>query len=269
MNSPAFQFYAQDFLVGTAGMPVAVVGAYIRLLCYQWCKGGLENDNETLMELAVCDVTTLTKCLPKFSLCNDGLLRNEKLEKVRKERQEWITKSSLGGKKSALKRWGSRHKRRVRVVKQCLPNGINQSGNQNVTLQSSVFNLQELPPKPHNNSTPTSAMAQRVSQLFHRRVETKWDPKEVKVFRSIGDIDETDMAAIERYYAAERKKGESGIHRRDLATFLNNFRGELDRARTMFSSRKTKPITQSYDPDEWASREAYDRHIAKQNGNHE
>lgn len=34
-----------------------------------------------------------------------------------------------------------------------------------------------------------------------------------------------------RYTEAERAKGDDGRHRRDLLTFLNNFTGELDRAR--------------------------------------
>lgn len=43
------------------------------------------------------------------------------------------------------------------------------------------------------------------------------------------DLD--DLTLVELYYAFERKKGDKGIHRRDLATFLNNYGGEVDRAR--------------------------------------
>lgn len=39
-----------------------------------------------------------------------------------------------------------------------------------------------------------------------------------------------DLDLIERYYAAERRKDDKGIHRRDLQTFLNNYPSELDRA---------------------------------------
>ncbi len=43
---------------------------------------------------------------------------------------------------------------------------------------------------------------------------------------------------IERYYAVERAKGDEGIHRRDMLTFLNNFTGELDRANAVKAKTK-------------------------------
>lgn len=39
---------------------------------------------------------------------------------------------------------------------------------------------------------------------------------------------------IERYYKHERARG--GYHRRDIATFLNHYPGELDRARAYCES---------------------------------
>jgi Protein of unknown function (DUF1376) len=41
---PAFQFYASDFIASTADMTCREVGAYIRLLCYQWEHGGIPNN---------------------------------------------------------------------------------------------------------------------------------------------------------------------------------------------------------------------------------
>jgi hypothetical protein len=40
-----------------------------------------------------------------------------------------------------------------------------------------------------------------------------------------------DLALLETYYAFERQKKGDGWHRRDIYTFLNNYYGELDRAR--------------------------------------
>lgn len=137
MTPPAFQFYPADFLVGVAGMTNEQVGVYIKLLCYQWAKGGIPNDFTKLCAMTSCsEVRVVTECLQKFEL-KDDVFRNQKLESVRQNHIKWITKSSEGGKKSALKRWGSRHKKRLRVVTPCLPFGCNQSGNQSVTLQSS------------------------------------------------------------------------------------------------------------------------------------
>lgn len=82
---------------------------------------------------------------------------------------------------------------------------------------------------------PTTIPAQRIATLFNRRLVTPWSGKEVKQFKALvkakcfDSLDDLEM--IERYYISERRKGEKGIQRRDLATFLNNWNGEVDRAR--------------------------------------
>jgi hypothetical protein len=85
------------------------------------------------------------------------------------------------------------------------------------------------------SNLPTTAPAQRIAKLFHRKLTTPWTDKEIRRYRQLYKLgafnDLSDLLSIERYYAAERKKGSDGIHRRDLYTFLNNFSGELDRAR--------------------------------------
>ena len=81
------------------------------------------------------------------------------------------------------------------------------------------------------NNLPSTPQAIRLSSLFGRRQTTAWSEKEVKALRAIGEIQDDDISLIETYYAAERAKGQDGWHRRDIGTFLNNFSGELDRAR--------------------------------------
>jgi hypothetical protein len=86
---------------------------------------------------------------------------------------------------------------------------------------------------PLRGGIPETEEARRVGRLFNRRDGTAWAPKEVKEYKNLvkaGEITDENLTLLEGYYAAERSK-EKGIHRRNLATFLNNFRGELDRAR--------------------------------------
>lgn len=98
--------------------------------------------------------------------------------------------------------------------------------------------------------TPTTEPAKRIAALFRRRLTTHWSDKEVKTYRQLvkrGCFEPLDdLELIERYYAAERRKGERGMHRRDLCTFVNNFTGELDRAnewnRTHPKERKIIPM---------------------------
>lgn len=77
---------------------------------------------------------------------------------------------------------------------------------------------------------PSSEPAKRIATLFHRRLTTPWSEKEIRSFKKLLPIDLEELELLEGYYAAEREKGDEGIHRRDLFTFLNNWRGEMDRA---------------------------------------
>jgi hypothetical protein len=80
-------------------------------------------------------------------------------------------------------------------------------------------------------SIPTNPQAIRIAELYRRRPTTPWSAKEIRAFRALGTIDPSDLDAVCRYTESERSKGDEGCHRRDLLTFLNNFTGELDRAR--------------------------------------
>lgn len=82
-KSPAFQFYADNFLSGTADMSVAEVGVYVRLLCHQWSKGFVPNDIKKLARLTHGKQKDLESVLLKFSKGEDGHLRNERLENER------------------------------------------------------------------------------------------------------------------------------------------------------------------------------------------
>jgi uncharacterized protein YdaU (DUF1376 family) len=102
MTSPAFQFYAQDFLVGTAEMLPEEVGGYIRLLSYQWVKGGVPTDRRKLMQLTgILDSAVLDNVLQKFqpSSDNSGLLVNVRLETVRQQQLEHKQKQGNNGSK--------------------------------------------------------------------------------------------------------------------------------------------------------------------------
>lgn len=83
------------------------------------------------------------------------------------------------------------------------------------------------PPTP---SEASPSARSKLSGIFGRREKTAWSEKEEKSFRKLAQIEDYDLDLLERYYAANRKKPDN-ICRRDLFTLLNNFQGELDRAR--------------------------------------
>lgn len=109
-NPPAFQFYARDWIVSTMTLPCEVRGAYISLLATAWDRheddGGLPDNMAELA--AYCGLTTarFTKNVwpvlsSKWTLGEDGLWRNRKLEEVRSEQRNYRAERSQAGKKGA------------------------------------------------------------------------------------------------------------------------------------------------------------------------
>ena len=78
-KSPAFQLYASDFYVDTAGWTTAQVGAYFRLLLAEWVNGPLSSNMADLARIAgIPDTRTMYKMwsakLGKKFILNGGNL---------------------------------------------------------------------------------------------------------------------------------------------------------------------------------------------------
>jgi uncharacterized protein YdaU (DUF1376 family) len=101
MKSPAFQFYAADFLVGTMGMSDEEIGIYIKMLAVQWERGSLPNDRKLIKKLINSRKVPSEMVLHKFAISDDGFLKNSRLEKER-EKQTTFRESRV---KNAQKRW--------------------------------------------------------------------------------------------------------------------------------------------------------------------
>jgi uncharacterized protein YdaU (DUF1376 family) len=125
MKPPAFQFYADDFLAGVADMTQAEVGAYILLLCAQWNRGYIPVITERQRMLAHGDISD--HVLSKFKVCEDGNLRNERMEIERAKQQAYKEKQSAKGQKSAEKRWGT-HNQSVTTVTTAVTTAVQPSG---------------------------------------------------------------------------------------------------------------------------------------------
>jgi len=98
-KSPAFMFYADDFLAGTMELSQEEVGQFIRLLCHQWNRGSIPVATEKQQRLTGGCVSV--DVLAKFKLYDDGELRNERLEEVRSERDRFLQQQAEKGRKSA------------------------------------------------------------------------------------------------------------------------------------------------------------------------
>lgn len=99
MKAPAFQFYPDDFIAGTTEMTPAEVGAYIRLLCYQWGRGAIPlGDKARLARIAGGEVSP--DVLAKFP---DGC--NRRMEVVRAALEAHRAAAAANGARGAAKRW--------------------------------------------------------------------------------------------------------------------------------------------------------------------
>jgi hypothetical protein len=88
----------------------------------------------------------------------------------------------------------------------------------------------------------------RIGALFGRKPKTLWTIYEVEALQQIGELDEDDVLALEDYYLNFKVVNGFDPRRRDLATLLNNWTTEIDRARQW---KKTK--VSSTAPTVWES----------------
>lgn len=100
-KSPAFSFYAKDFLTGTSTMSLQEVGAYIRLLSYQWDVGSIPVDARERARILGCakaqERELWKKVGQKFALRDDAYF-NERLEEERVKQVERRRRLSDNGK---------------------------------------------------------------------------------------------------------------------------------------------------------------------------
>jgi uncharacterized protein YdaU (DUF1376 family) len=83
MNAPFFKFFPKDFIASTVVMSAEEVGAYIRLLCYQWENGSVPDDAEKLARIGGCSGNAVESLLNKFCIRSVSGLKNARMEEVR------------------------------------------------------------------------------------------------------------------------------------------------------------------------------------------
>lgn len=138
-KSPAFSFYAKDFLTGTATMSLAERGAYVTLLAYEWDAGSVPGQASARARVLGCTAaqerSIWLKLESKF-VARDGVFLNARLETERAKqilrRQALAQNGSKGGSKTAAK------------TQQLLQ----QQAEQNSNLPSSSSEEQIQPPQP-------------------------------------------------------------------------------------------------------------------------
>jgi uncharacterized protein YdaU (DUF1376 family) len=109
-KSPAFQFYAKDFTTGTLALSAEEVGSYIRFLCYQWDKGAIPSDLESLARIAGISLLRMRRVwtnLEEYFITNPthpAQLINRRLERERQKQADYRQRQS----DASHKRWDKR-----------------------------------------------------------------------------------------------------------------------------------------------------------------
>jgi uncharacterized protein YdaU (DUF1376 family) len=108
-KAPAFQQYAQDWLVGTAHLSLEAQGAYERLLCHQWVDGPLDPGPDLLRRLLGLPRAAFNRLWPSiaphFPALPDGRLANPRLEFERDKQAGYRMVQSVKGQASAQARF--------------------------------------------------------------------------------------------------------------------------------------------------------------------
>lgn len=100
-KSPAFSFYAKDFSTGTSTMSLQEVGAYIRLLSYQWDAGSVPvdaNERARVLGCSKAQERELWKKVGRKFTLRDDVYVNDRLEEERQKQVERRQRLSDNGK---------------------------------------------------------------------------------------------------------------------------------------------------------------------------
>ena len=213
-KAPAFQLYTDDFLAGTLEMSQAEVGQLIRLLCHQWNRGSIPVETEKQQRLAGGCVSV--EVLAKFEECEDGFLRNKRLESVRTERGVFLQQQSHKGKLSA-------EKRRLAALAALAGQPNTQPDNQPDLNQGSTAVQPDGQPthQPESNSPSPSPK--------NKEQDSEKSPWEVKYGLILPEnLQTNECLAIMKTWLAYKAERKSGYKRIGLSAALEAWSKEFD-----------------------------------------
>lgn len=109
-NHHVLPLFCDDLIASTVDMTPACFGAYLRILCYAWTRGGVPNDDQACCRIAggieLCDWSAIRL---RLVLLDSGTpnerLSHARLELERQKVAELKAKKSKAGKKGNRKRW--------------------------------------------------------------------------------------------------------------------------------------------------------------------
>ncbi|CAB4216076.1 Protein of unknown function DUF1376, partial [uncultured Caudovirales phage] len=113
-KSPAFQFYAAEFLAdeNVVMMSNQEVGCYIKLMAYCWREGSIPSDIPKIGKLCGEDGLVMAQLWLSIGCCfssastSDRLI-HKRLENEREKQEKYRAERSESGKKGAKAKWNN------------------------------------------------------------------------------------------------------------------------------------------------------------------
>ena len=141
-NLPYFPFYPADFLLDgkCAIMTLEQVGAYIKLLCYQWREGNIPSSPEQIATLLGVDSQALARLKPGLLECFPGGI-NPRLNVERENAIKHHNQLSEFGRRGITKRFPNRLKK-IAKLKPPLQPGLS------ISESESESEIKKEPPTP-------------------------------------------------------------------------------------------------------------------------
>lgn len=145
-----------------------------------------------------------------------------------------------GGKARAAQRW--RKNEGAESTPSRTPKGTGGSSPDApdpISTQSELIESEQTtPPSPPrgrrrkgaNRVIQNSPLMERIGGWFNRKPETKWTDEEARLLQEAAPSPD-ELESLEAYYSAKLPAAALDIRRKDIATLLRNWPGELDRAK--------------------------------------
>lgn len=221
-----FPFYIGDYLADTMHLNTQQHGAYLLLLLSYYKNRGPIADNDTILavitRMTLSDWMESRSALEKFFKIEAGYWTHKRADAEIFKRQSLQDARIKGAAITNAKLHGT-----LSDTLSVTPSdaGALRSRVGKPQSQSQSQSERHSEPYPNNGLSPFGV---QISEWFGRRESTQWSAKELRALKQV-ELLKThpdDILLMSEYYHSESK-----IKRRDIATLLNNWNGELDRAK--------------------------------------
>jgi uncharacterized protein YdaU (DUF1376 family) len=229
--------YIGDYLGDTLGLTLAQHGGYLLIIFSYWKNGGPLAEPDARAVIRDASATDARRIASFFQI-KDGFWHHKRIDEELARASRNRSSRSNACSTAAKARWNQERAKkdpmRDASVTQC------------VTHESRIRDAVPSPsPSVPNPPTPQgdgngelhldawapTPLQRRFNRMVGRRDTTAWDvKKEIRRLKTLEPIPEDDLLAVEKYYGAKIPEGKD-YRRRDLCTLLNNWAGEVDRAR--------------------------------------